>query len=385
MDYNQILRQEVQAFISKNLSQDLTKFLLSGQSPFPEIPIQELARQIKGRQIAIKKIPHFAHENWVFPPHLNLEQSSSEATARYKASLFYGESLVDLTCGFAVDAYWLGQNFNQITLVESNEKLLQIVKCNLQKNTNYKVFYHNLDLNEFLSKNQQNFSLVYLDPARRDLGHRRKFLLEDLSPDIVALQSTLLERGKQVLIKLSPLFDLAELKQKIKGLKEIHIVAVKNEVKELLVVLAANFKAEPSIKCINLKTKEAPFTTNFPQIKEAVPEYGEPEAFLYLPNHAVLKSGAFNEVAQRFNLKKLHPNTHLYTASKKVLDFPGRVLAIESVSSKTIPKGSYFNIISKNHPLKPEQIKKKYKLKDGGLQYLIFTQSLKGKIILKSI
>ncbi|MCL1667026.1 RsmD family RNA methyltransferase [Elizabethkingia ursingii] len=384
MEFSHILRPEVQQFIKDNSRQDITKLLLSG-SPFNDVSIQEIAQQIKGRQTAEKKFPFLLQDGIIFPPQLNLEQASSETTAAFKANLFSGESLLDLTSGYGIDAYYLSANFSKTTLVEQNKNLLEIVSHNwliLNKiNTNY----INSDLGDFLEKNNQEFSLIYLDPARRDTHNRKKFLLEDLSPDITEIRNKLFEFTNKVVVKLSPLMDISMLVSQVPGISEIYIIAVKNEVKELLIVIEKNFNQSPVLKIHNLESNEPSLEVTFNTIQQSKPIFGEASEYLYIPNNAVLKSGAFNFISEHYNLEKLHPNTHLYTSPNFIEDFPGRILNIVPVEAKKIEKGERFNIISKNYPLTPDEIKKKYKIKDGGNQYLIFTQSQKGKIILKSI
>ncbi|MDV2446794.1 methyltransferase [Elizabethkingia anophelis] len=384
MEFSHILLPEVQQFIKDNSRQDLTKLLLSG-SPFSDISIQEIAQQIKGRQAAEKKFPFLLQDGIIFPPQLNLEQASSEITAAFKASLFSGESLLDLTSGFGIDAYYLSANFKQATLVEQNENLLNIVAHNWLILNKINTVYLNLDLSKFLEKNDQKFSLIYLDPARRDTHNRKKFLLEDLSPDITEIQNKLFEFTDKVVVKLSPLMDISMLVSQVSGISEIYIIAVKNEVKELLIVIEKDFNQSPTVKIHNLESNEPSLEVAFNTIQQSKPVFGEASEYLYIPNNAVLKSGAFNFISEHYNLEKLHPNTHLYTSTDFIEDFPGRVLKVVTVEAKKIEKGKRFNIISKNYPLTPDEIKKKYKIKDGGNQYLIFTQSQKGKIILKSI
>ena len=161
---------------------------------------------------------------------------------------------------------------------------------------------------------------------------------------------------------------------------------MKNEVKELLVFISRkNSHTDTEIKCVNLESTDPDFIFNFNDEKNATAEYYDSQKFLYLPNNAVLKSGAFNTVAKKFKLLKLHANTHFYTSDELVKEFPGRVLEVVVIEPKQILKGEKFNIISKNYPLSPDEIKKKYKISDGGKNYLIFTQSQKGKIILRSV
>ena len=384
MEFDNILQPEVQQFIKENTRQDLTKLLLSG-SPFEHVSIQEIAQQIKGRQAAEKKFPFLLQAGIIFPPQLNLEQASSEATANFKANLLSGESLLDLTCGYGIDAFYISKNFNTVTLVEQNEKLLQIVAHNWLILNKINTSYLNLDLNDFLLQNKQQFSLIYLDPARRDSHNRKKFLLEDLSPNIIEIQDNLLKFSDKIVIKLSPLMDISMLISQIPGISEVHIIAVRNEVKELLIIIEKNVQSETVLKIHNLETEEPSVEIPLSNLLQSQPIYGEPQQYLYIPNNALLKAGAFNFIAAYYNIQKLHPNTHLYTADHKIENFPGRVLEITLVEAKKIEKGEKFNIISKNYPLTPDDIKKKYKIKDGGSQYLIFTQSRKGKIILKSI
>lgn len=378
-----ILNQEIQKYIDENLNADLHSLLLK-KSPFSEVSMQEIVQQIKGKQVAQKKFPFLLQEGIIFPPQLNLEQSSSEKTALYKSDILKGKKFVDLTSGFGIDAYYLSKNFEEITLVEQNTELLDIVKHNWSV-LDRKSTFINQKLEDFLSENNQNFDVVYLDPARRDSHKNKVFLLEDLSPNILEIQDQLLSVSEQVIIKLSPLIDLKYLISVLKNISKIEIIAVKNEVKEVVVFLSKNSTNQIICRCINLESDEKDFCFEINAEKHAAVEYSDPEKFIYIPNNAILKAGVFNLISQRFKLKKLHPNTHLYTSEIEIKDFPGRTLEMEIVDSKQIKKKEQFNLISKNYPLKPEEIKKKYHLKDGGERYLIFTQSKKGKIILKSV
>lgn len=385
-----LLNKEIQDYINANLKTDLHSLLLK-KSPFLKVSMVEIVNQIKGKNVAAKKFPFLLEEDIIFPPNLNLEQSSSEQTSKYKSQLFSGKKFLDLTAGFGIDAYFLSENFKEITLVEKNTELLEIVMHNweiLNKDANF----INHDLEHFLEIFRQaqhddvnQFDLIYLDPARRDSQKKKVFLLEDLSPNILQIQDELLNISGKVLIKLSPLIDLSYLISVLKNATKIYIIAAKNDVKEVLILLDKN-KTEEKVKCIctNLESEDADFEFYFHDEKSASSEFSDALQFLYIPNNAVLKSGAFNLISKQFTLKKLHPNTHFYTSEKKVLNFPGRVLKVEKVEAKEIEKGSFYNIISKNYPLKPDEIKKKYKIQDGGENYLIFTQTLTSKIILRS-
>jgi len=380
---NKILNQDVQKYINANLNTDLHSLLLK-KSPFPEVSMQEIVQQIKGKQVAQKKFPFLLKEGVIFPPQLNLEQSSSEKTAHYKSEILKGKKFIDLTSGFGIDAYYLSKNFDDITLIEQNADLLEIVENNW-KILERKARFINQKLEDFLNQNKETFDVIYLDPARRDHNKNKVFLLEDLSPNILEIQEKLLSISDEVVIKLSPLIDLKYLVSVLQNIVRIDIIALKNDVKEIVVFLSNKSSGEIICNCVNLESGESTFTFIFGEEENAHTEYDEPEKWIYIPNHSILKAGVFNLISGKFGLKKLHSNTHLYTSNEKLNDFPGRIIEMEIVDSKLVKKKSQFNIISKNYPLKPEEIKKKYGLKDGGESYLIFTQSKKGKIILKSV
>lgn len=380
---NKLLNKEIQDYISAHLHTDLHALLLK-KSPFSDVSMPELVQQIKGKQTAQKKFPFLLKEGIIFPPQLNLEQASSEKTAEYKSQILKGKKFIDLTSGFGIDAYYLSQNFEEITLVEQNSELLDIVQHNwavLER----KASFLNQDLENFLHTNKEHFDVIYLDPARRDQNKNKVFLLEDLSPDILKIREKLLSAADQVIIKLSPLIDLKYLISALPGIFRIEIIAVRNDVKEAVIFLSNKKEEGITVNCSNLESGESAFTFTFGDEEISHAEYSEPEKFIYIPNNAILKAGVFNLISERFKLKKLHPNTHIYTSDQKTDDFPGRVLEMEVIESKQVKKKEQFNIIAKNYPLKPEDIKKKYGIKDGGQDYLIFTQSKKGKIILKSV
>lgn len=384
MTLKHILNKDIQNYINANLQTDLHSLLLK-KPPFPEVTMAEIVQQIKGKKVAQKKFPFLNKDNIVFPPNLNLEQASSQSTAEFKAKDLKGGTFIDLTSGFGIDAYFLSQNFEKVTLVEQNTELLEIVKHNWEV-LGRKANFINSNLETFLRENTERFDLIYLDPARRDSQKNKKFLLEDLSPNLLEIQSKLTEISDQIIIKLSPLIDISYLISVLNDISKIQIIAVKNEVKELLVFINAAAETENvEISCINLESEDSEFKFNFEDEKTAVSEFSEPLQFLYIPNNAVLKSGGFNLVSEKFNVKKLHPNSHFYTSDERLQSFPGRILEVELLDVKQIRKGEKFNIISKNHPLSPEEIKKKYKISDGGNAYLIFTQTHKGKIILKTV
>ncbi len=387
MNFDQYISSDFQNYINLNLDADLNRLLLK-KSPFHNVSMQDIVRQIKGKKIAHKKFPFLLKECIIFPPNLNLEQASSQLTAEYKAQNLKGKSFLDLTCGFGIDAHFLSQDFDEVTLIEQNPELIAIVEHNW-KILERKANFVNENLEVFLEDNQQKFDVIYLDPARRDQHNKKKFLLEDLSPNMLEIQEKLHSISDKIIVKLSPLIDISYLISELKNIAEIQIIAVRNEVKELVVIIETRDAScelqDVSIRCVNLESGEPEFFFNFNNEKSAKSELSKSLNFLYIPNNSILKAGGFNIISEQFGLKKLHPNTHFYTSEKKIENFPGRVLQIEKIEAKDLKKGEKYNLISKNYPLKPEEIKKKYKLNDGGSHYLIFTQSVAGKEILKSI
>lgn len=378
-----LLSDDVQNFIEKNLNADLHALLLK-RSPFADVAMNEIAQQIKGRKVAAKKFPFLQKRGIVFPPNLNLEQASSQTTAEFKTQGLSGKRFVDLTCGFGIDAYFLSRNFEEVFLVEQNAQLAETVKhnwVNLNRQANFIVD----NLEAFLAKNSVFFDLIYLDPARRDVNKNKKFLLEDLSPNLLEILPQLRQISAKIMVKLSPLIDISYLISIISDLERIQIIAVRNEVKELvLTILPNSTSSDVQIECVNLESADSVFSFKFNDEKSAAATYSEVQQYLCIPNSAVLKAGAFSLISSVFALNKLHPNSHLYTSDRLIESFPGRVLKVEQIEAKEIRKKEKFNIISKNHPLSPDQIKSKYKISDGGGQYLIFTQTNSGKVILKS-
>ncbi|GIJ92933.1 hypothetical protein CAPN002_01510 [Capnocytophaga stomatis] len=376
-----ILDRKIQDFITENLNTNISDLLLK-KPVFEGISNKYLAQQIIGRNTASKKFPFLNQPDILFPPQLNLEQASSQQTGEFKSVGMQGKRFLDLTCGLGIDAFFLSENFEEVHLVEQNPELLKLVQHNwliLGRKANF----HQQSLHEFLEKNSEKFDLIFIDPARRDENNKKKFLLEELSPNLLEIQSALWKITDRILIKLSPLIDLKYLLSALSNIERIDIVAVKNEVKEVL-VLQNQHKTDNKIlcRCVNLGSNEPMFSFFFEDAENVAISFSAPKEYIYIPNNSLLKSGAFNLISKYFGLQKLHPNTHLYTSEQINLNFPGRILKSEVISTKSIEKGGKYNIISKNHPLSADEIKKKYKLKDGGNKYLIFTQSNKGKEVI---
>ena len=383
-----ILNTEVQDFINANLNEDISKLLLNGIS-FSEIEAKDIIKQIEAKKRSKKKLPTwFNSKNIYFPNKLNIEQTSSEVTANYKANLVSGNSLIDLTGGFGVDAYYFSKRIKNVIHCEINKSLSEIVKHN------YKTL--NINTIECLNENgiealkhiDRPFDWIYIDPSRRDDTKKKVFLLSECIPNIKTFKGLFLKYANNVMIKTSPLLDIKATLNDLKQIKELHVIALDNEVKELLWVLERDCKTEFIIKTVNLtKQSKQEFEFSFENESNEIAEYTGPIAYLYEPNAAILKAGAFNSVSTQLNIPKLHKHSHLYT-SNTLIDFPGRRFKIE----KSIPfnkkifakeKISKANVTTRNFPISVGEIRKKLKIKDGGDIYLFFTTDLNNiKIIL---
>ena len=370
-----ITKPAIQDFIYKNLHSELQKLILKG-SPFKDVSIQEIATQIEGRKRIEKKLPTwFKTDGLIYPPKLNLEQSSSEITANYKTTLIGDGNLIDLTGGFGIDAYYFAKKAAKVLHCELNEELSAIVQNNFKhlgiSNVEFKI-------GDGLKVLQQikKVNTVYIDPSRRDdLG--KVFLLKDCEPNVLLYQDLYKTKADKVIIKAAPMLDISAALQKLKHVSEIHIVSVNNECKELLFVIEKHTKTEPGVFCALLnKDEKRVYTFKYSEEKslKVIPQ--PIKNYLYEPDAAILKAGFFKSLVQNFEVSKLHQHTHLYTSENMVSNFPGKIFKIVKKTAflnfKIDKSLSKANVVTRNFHLKPDEIKKKFKIKDGGNIYLFF-------------
>ncbi|MDP3359003.1 MAG: class I SAM-dependent methyltransferase [Lutibacter sp.] len=382
MNYH-ILNKEVQDFINSNLKSDLTKLILKG-SPFALVSTQEIAEQILAKNSCEKKLPTwFNSENIYYPNKLNIEQTSSEITANYKSDLVSGESLIDITGGFGVDAFFFSHKIKNITHCEIAEELSAIVSHNFKQFKVKNIATYLGDGIEFLQKSEEKFDWIYADPSRRNDAKEKVFLLKDCLPNIPENLDLLFQKTDNILLKVSPILDITSAFNELKFVKEIYVVAVENEVKELLFLLKKNYTQNIDIKTINFNKEEIQ-QFNFSLNEDVFSTFSEPKKYLFEPNAAILKSGAFQQISAHLKIDKLHQHSHLYT-SDKLIDFPGRKFEIKHAISydkkkllQLIPSKKA-NITTRNFPETVAQIRKKTGLKDGGNQYLFFTTDFNNK------
>lgn len=376
----QLSNKKFQDFI-RNYKNDLSSLAFKG-SPFPEVETQELLQQIESRRRIENKLPTwFKKEGILYSPKLNLEQTSSEVTATYKASLVKGKTLADITGGFGVDSYFFSDNFDQVFHFETNTDLSQIAKHNFKILNKDNVKCSSEDGIDAILKGY--YDIVYADPSRRHESKGKVYFLKDCEPNLPKNISEILNSCKQFILKTSPMLDISIGLDELLYVSQIHIIAINNEVKELLWILEKNATNIPVIKTINL-TKVGTEKFNFHWREEANASIGSATNYLYEPNAAIFKSGAFDIISERFSLKKLHRNTHLYS-EKNLIDFPGRRFKIEQIipyskaGMRTISTIKKANISIRNFPESVATLRKKWKIKDGGSTYLFFVTNMDDK------
>lgn len=384
-----LLKPEIQQFIKAHEKDDPVTLILKHKEVYG-VSMKLIAAQITARQKAKTKLPEwYASESVIFPPTISMEQCSSEITAKYKASIISGNSLIDLTGGAGVDTYYLSKSFEKTTYIEQNEELASITSDNLRSLGATNIVCKNDKAENFL-KHASKVDVIYLDPARRDEHAQRVFRFGDCEPNVTEILPDLMSRANTVLVKASPMLDTESSVQDLRFVHEIHIVSVENECKEVLYLLRQHEENNPLIHTVNIRKGGARQSFSFRKSSEvnATVEYGLPDKFLYEPNSAILKAGAFKSIAQAYDIKKLHAHTHLYTSSTENTDFPGRRFSIINVvpyNKKAVAAylpGKKANISARNFPDEVPAIKKKLGLKDGGNIYLFaFTDKEENKRI----
>lgn len=373
-------------FIHEHVNDDVDVLALK---KFPNnIDKSFVISQLAARQVLAKKTPSWAeNEDLIFPQKISLEQCSSETTAKYKAKVIADDfsskkktNFADLTGGFGVDCSFLSKLFKKSYYIETQPYLCEIAKHNF-KILNDNVEVANVSACDFLQNSDEHLDLIFIDPARRDKIGRKMVSLHDCSPDVIDLQDVIFNKSKNILLKASPMLDIDSALRELRHVKEVHIVAVKNECRELLFLMEKDFRGEPVFKCIDIPKMDKSFVFNRNEEKECelslADEIGK---FIYEPSSALLKSGCFKLAAKRFNLRKLHINSHLYTSDEQNGDFPGRVfyvkrnLHFDNKSCREIGIGvRQCNIVTRNFPLSPDELRKKLKIKDGGDVFVIGT------------
>jgi 16S rRNA G966 N2-methylase RsmD len=371
------LTESEKDFIKTHLNDDVTTLLLQAKK-YPNFNIPELVWQIKARQKAKTKLPEWLeNENVIFPKMLSVEQSSSEITAKFKADLVQGETLIDLTGGMGIDMAYMSKHFKKAIYLEQNEELFNTTNYNFQQLGIKNVEFINQNSIDFLQNDSTNFSWIYLDPHRRDDTGNKVVSLRDCEPNILKIKDLLFSKTDNILLKASPMLDINLAITELQNVVNLYVVAVENEVKEILFHLQKNYEEEPIFHAVNLPNHTISFKKS--DEKSAIVKMGSPQQYLYEPNAAILKAGGFRFIAQHFDLQKIAPHSHLYTSTDLVDNFQGRIFKIEGVCKLDKKEISKFlienkaNITIRNFPLTVKQIREKLKLSEGGSHYLFAT------------
>lgn len=327
--------QATQEFIRKHVNEDVRALALQA-AKYPDVDMPAAVQQIAGYQIASRKIPSWASVGQIrYPRHLSMEQCSSEQTARYKASLIKGDTLVDLTAGLGVDCSFLARNFKQVTYVERQEELCELAHHNFPLLGLSHITVCKDDACSFL-ENMEPVDCIFLDPARRDSRGGKTVALADCEPNVIEMEPLLISKAKTVMIKLSPMLDITSALHDLKYITQIHLVSVQNECKELLLILKSEQNNQPvEIHCEQLINKDCSnhFAFTVEEERNSTNKLADSMLeYLYEPDVTLLKAGAYRILSSRFPVYKLHINSHLFTSSQYLPDFPGRHFQVVGVS-----------------------------------------------------
>lgn len=368
-------------FIVQNLDADVHALALSKVPT--DIDLRYCLQQIGGLQIARRKLPSWTQvEGIIYPQKLSMEQCSSEKTACYKQQLVERllpenrQSFVDLTGGLGIDFSFLARLFDEADYVEKNEQLCEISRHNFLLLGLQGARVHHQKCEDFIDE-MGHFSLIYLDPSRRDTDGRKVVALNDCSPDIEKIHDKLLSHAPVVMVKLSPMLDIQDALRRLPNVGEVHVVSVDGECKEMLLVLCQE-RGNITYYCTNINAQTLVFITN---ARDAEPIIApRPEHYLYEPNASVMKAGVQNALCQAYNVRKLHPFSHLFTSEQFVADFPGRIFEIEDYCGFTkkdlktlLADIGQCNLTIRNFPSTVAELRKRLKLREGGNIYLFAT------------
>lgn len=376
--------EPLSALVQQHLHDDVQQLALQ-RNRFPHLSDADfrfLLQQVEGYQRTCDKLPTLsALPDWWFPVRLSCEQCSSEATANYKAQIAGASSrLIDLTAGYGIDTFHLAATAREVHYVERNAELCAIAAHNFALYRPH-IQVHNTTSESFLaslsgrplSNSEASHTLIYLDPARRSQSGGKVFRIEDCEPNVIELLPTLRTYADRIMVKFSPMLDITAALRALGTDWDTHIVAVNNEVKEVLFLTGQGVIHAVNIRSREMRTDRFCFS---PADEKQAQQTIAPaiQQYIYEPNAAIIKAGAFRLIGERYGLHKLDVNTHLYTSATLLPDFPGRIWqVVEDIKEpkKQLDKSARYSILSRNYPLSPDEIRKKYKLRDGDDQYLI--------------
>lgn len=364
------MKTEVTHFIEQHLNHSIAEVALL-LSKRPELPKEVIINQINGLQRARQKFPFLLSvQAYQYPSPKAVAQSSSEHAAQYKAAILKANTVVDLSGGMGLDSYFFSKYTSNSHYVERDTVLAQLTNQNFLALGADHIECHNTSAASFLDNLSSSIDLIYIDPDRR-ATKERAFKIDECEPNVGNLLPIIWEKTRYCLIKLSPMLDISQALTQLKNCKEVHVVSVHNDCKEILFLLEKEYTGEPLIKATNYKHGQwRTFDFTFDSESNTAIDYSLPLNYLYEPNSSIMKAGAFKSIGDQFNLMKLAPNTHLYTSNQYINNFPGRSLKIEVFAKPQKSWVEKANVVCRNFSLSPEKLKKKYKVRDGGNQFL---------------
>jgi len=371
-------------FVQEHRNDDVRALALQARRD-SDVDLPWALDQIQGWQTARRKLPSWAAiKGIIYPPHLSMEQCSSEQTARYKADIasrlsIEHSTLIDITGGFGVDFAFMAKAFDKVIYVEQQEHLCKIARHNfglLELNATI----INADAEDFLKNDVETSpasTLIYLDPARRDSNSARTYAIADCTPNVLVLLDQLFKVADHIIIKLSPMLDWHKAVSDLGNhVAEVHIVSTANECKELLIVMDADHHDVPLIHCVN-DDRSLIYT---PSHDESIPEIAAKNDdcnYLYEPNASVMKAGCFGTLTQRYPVKALASDSHLFISSSAINDFPGRSFVIDAITTmnkkelnRALAGITHANIATRNFPMTAQQLRSRLRLNDGGDCYI---------------
>jgi len=384
------LNESTKQFIRENLNADVPTLALKKAPVGTDFSLA--LRQIAARQLLRKKVPEWSeNEDLLFPAHLSIEQCSSETTAKYKANLLKGNAFVDFTGGLGIDTYYIDRHFQKTDYVERQTELCDLARHNFSV-LNTKIEVHNETAEDYLNHCEPK-DCIFIDPARRDEYGRKTVSIADCTPNVADLQELLLQKAEKVMVKLSPMLDISKALEELRQVKEVHVVAVANECKELDLILERGYQGEIQFVCVNLLTEQPEVRFTMEEERNSSGKLAESVLkYLYEPNPAVMKAGCFKLLTQRFGVFKLHKNSNLYTSEDLISDFPGRIFEVEGwapynkkVKQALLQEVDKASIAVRNFPLSVADLRKTLKISDGD-EWFLFATTLKGeqKILIKT-
>jgi len=368
-----LLQPQVREYLMEHLHENAAAFILRSH-PFGIAP-QELVQQLVGLQKARAKFPVlFENGQVLYPPKVNLEQTSSWETAIYKANVVNGNSIIDLTGGFGIDNIAFAKAYPTTIHIELNKDLQELAAHNF-KALDLPIQSFQGNGIDFLKSTKDNFDLIYLDPSRKTAAKSKAILLTDYEPNVIEHMDLFFEKSNQILIKTSPMLDITAGLHQLKNVAEIHVVAVKNEVKELLWLLRKN-ATYTKVFAVNLQSDQPTFKVRLEGSNSI--NLGEPHSYLYEPNAAIMKTQAFDFVCEQFQVSKLDQDAHLFSRDQ-LIDFPGRrfkIFAIYDYKPKVIKRElgkSARAIVTRNFRESVKSLRSKYNFTEHETDYLFFT------------